>query len=518
MPLFPAPISGDQSVVQVRRTTAFTLSGSFVDITFDTTDVENNTDVIEHIIADRIQIKITGKYGISYALTAPIGTQTTSLQVRLNDISVLPGSERFSTSNSDAESISGSFIAELIADGYISLQAKSSSGTPDIATGITLSIIHLAGPKGDKGDASAIDTDAIHKTTGAEISTLTEKSSPAVNDLLIIEDSDLTFIKKKLKVGNLPSGATLSDVPPVNITKAAANQGVVAAASRQDHKHDISTAITSDSAVVVGGSAAEGGLTTLARSDHLHTVTVAAPVSVGTANSAGASGNFVHSDHVHSGLTRGAGDFNVFTGKVTPVGTDLLLIEDSAAANAKKKITISALPADSTAIHKATSAEISALTEKTTPVSADLLLIEDSAASNAKKKLQIGNLPIIYGNNYQIQVSEGETTTTSSTFSTKVSLVSGAVTGTYKINSYCEIMVSTKNKTHASRLYNVTDATELCYNEITRTAIGLYMSISGFQVITFSGTSKTFAIQFASPDNLTTITIRRARLEFLRVS
>jgi hypothetical protein len=39
------------------------------------------------------------------------------------------------------------------------------------------------------------------------------------------------------------------------------------------------------------------------------------------------------------------------------------------------------------------SAEFSALTEKTTPVSADLLIIEDSAASNAKKKVQMTNLP-----------------------------------------------------------------------------------------------------------------------------
>lgn len=38
-------------------------------------------------------------------------------------------------------------------------------------------------------------------------------------------------------------------------------------------------------------------------------------------------------------------------------------------------------------------AEFSAITEKTTPVSADLILIEDSAASNAKKKVQISNLP-----------------------------------------------------------------------------------------------------------------------------
>ena len=37
-------------------------------------------------------------------------------------------------------------------------------------------------------------------------------------------------------------------------------------------------------------------------------------------------------------------------------------------------------------------AEISAITEKTTPVSADLLLIEDSADTNNKKRLQIGNL------------------------------------------------------------------------------------------------------------------------------
>lgn len=39
------------------------------------------------------------------------------------------------------------------------------------------------------------------------------------------------------------------------------------------------------------------------------------------------------------------------------------------------------------------SAQISTMTEKTTPVSADLLVIEDSAASNAKKKVQISNLP-----------------------------------------------------------------------------------------------------------------------------
>lgn len=49
---------------------------------------------------------------------------------------------------------------------------------------------------------------------------------------------------------------------------------------------------------------------------------------------------------------------------------------------------------DTTAIHTNTANEIASLTEKVTPVSSDLLVIEDSAASNAKKKVQIGNLPL----------------------------------------------------------------------------------------------------------------------------
>ncbi len=48
---------------------------------------------------------------------------------------------------------------------------------------------------------------------------------------------------------------------------------------------------------------------------------------------------------------------------------------------------------DADAIHDNVAAEISAVAEKAAPISADLLLIEDSAAGNAKKRAQIGNLP-----------------------------------------------------------------------------------------------------------------------------
>ena len=49
--------------------------------------------------------------------------------------------------------------------------------------------------------------------------------------------------------------------------------------------------------------------------------------------------------------------------------------------------------ADSTAIHDNIAGEIAAITLKGTPVSADILLIEDSAAGNAKKRITVGSLP-----------------------------------------------------------------------------------------------------------------------------
>lgn len=84
--------------------------------------------------------------------------------------------------------------------------------------------------------------------------------------------------------------------------------------------------------------------------------------------------------------------------KATPAVGDFLLIEDSAAGNAKKRITIGTLPGgsgtDADAYHKNTIAEISTTPLKSAPTSADLLLIEDVAANNAKKRVTIGTLPV----------------------------------------------------------------------------------------------------------------------------
>lgn len=51
------------------------------------------------------------------------------------------------------------------------------------------------------------DTTAVHTGTASEIHGITEKTTPVSADVLLIEDSADSYNKKRLQVGNLPSGS-----------------------------------------------------------------------------------------------------------------------------------------------------------------------------------------------------------------------------------------------------------------------------------------------------------------------
>lgn len=104
-------------------------------------------------------------------------------------------------------------------------------------------------------------------------------------------------------------------------------------------------------------------------------------------------GGGTDADAIHDNV---AGEIAALT-TVTVAAGDFLLIEDISDANQKKKILASDLlgaALDPNAVHVNASGEIAAVTLKSPVVGADLLLIEDSADANNKKRTTVADLRI----------------------------------------------------------------------------------------------------------------------------
>lgn len=130
-------------------------------------------------------------------------------------------------------------------------------------------------------------------------------------------------------------------------------------------------------------------------------------------------------------LKRAANDFASFTVKSIPTSSDIILIEDAAATNIKKSITIGTIPhsafsgvgtnthaqidshiSNTSNPHGTTASQVglgnvtndaqlkraandfTAFTNKSSPTTSDILLIEDAAAAGAKKNITIAALPV----------------------------------------------------------------------------------------------------------------------------
>ncbi len=131
----------------------------------------------------------------------------------------------------------------------------------------------------------------------------------------------------------------------------------------------------------------------------------------------------VDADAIHDNV---AAEISTIAEKTSLVGADLIIIEDSENGNAKKRVQITNLPggADSDAIHITQSGEISTITEKASPVDADLIVIEDSQATNAKKRVQLSNLPGVLTSSQETEATREATSSQnglmSSTFAGKL--------------------------------------------------------------------------------------------------
>lgn len=118
------------------------------------------------------------------------------------------------------------------------------------------------------------------------------------------------------------SSPALASTTPADVTKSVAVVGVGTTSARSDHKHDVSTG--TPGSTTLAAVAAEGSATSLARSDHTHgTGTPAAPVNVTkAAASAGTSSTPARDDHKHD-ITTAAPTVGIGASNAEGVATSL---------------------------------------------------------------------------------------------------------------------------------------------------------------------------------------------------
>lgn len=306
------------------------------------------------------------------------------------------------------------------------------------------------------GSGSGIDNTAIHDDVDAEIAAIASKATPVSADLLLIEDSAAANAKKSVTV------QSIADLAPAPTHAATTGQ------TADDHHaqvHDLAGA--DHNAATLAELNAKVSDATLDDSGDSRPPNGSASGDLGgtypspTVND-GADGSAIH-DNV-------AGEIAAVALKGTPVSADVVLIEDSADTNSKKRATAQSIAdlapapthasttgqtvddhhnqvhdlagadhnaatlaefnakisdatlddsgdsrppngaaggdlggtypdptvddgADGSAIHDNVASEISAVTLKAAAIPSDLVLIEDSAAANVKKRLLVGDLP-----------------------------------------------------------------------------------------------------------------------------
>ncbi len=130
----------------------------------------------------------------------------------------------------------------------------------------------------------------------------------------------------------------------------------------------------------------------------------------------------------------------------------------------------------------------------------------------------VGGTLSVFGNDYQTAISLGRSTTTSTAFQTKVTLVTGNLTGTYLVTWHAVVDQSSIADAVQSQLYNTTDAAVVgVIQEKESKDTRDRLAVGGFAEVIFAGASKSFEIQYRQQRG-STAGIQDARIMIWRVA
>jgi len=229
----------------------------------------------------------------------------------------------------------------------------------------------------DTNTAFRTDDVAIHDNVASEISVIAAKGTPVAGDFLLIEDSAAGNVKKSVLWGTITgSGGAMS---PHGLADALYHTASTLA-ELNTKISDATLIDTADSRLSDDRNANPHGFAGASR----HTASTLAEVNalVSDATLIDTADSRLSDDR--NPVIHGLG--SVARHSASTLAELNALISDATLD------TNTAFRTDDTAIHDNIASEISVITAKATPIAGDFLLIEDSAAANVKKRVLIGSI------------------------------------------------------------------------------------------------------------------------------
>ena len=232
-------------------------------------------------------------------------------------------------------------------------------------------------------------------------------------------------------------------------------------------------------------------------------------------------------------LKRSANDWLAFGGKTVTVDADKFLIEDSEDSQSKKYVLMGNIVdrevkvsvTDTTQDYlinkligttdKITVTQLGAGGDETLQIGYGSELTELTDGSDTS--LHTHDSTYIVGDGLQYSESEALSSTTSTTYQTKLGITFGVTvaSGTYRIIWTMEYQATQSNKNVYVRLRNTTDAVNYGDVEQQTNSSTNWYTISGFKHVVFNSANKTFELQYAAGSS--NCNVRNARISAWRV-